>query len=47
MTGMSMGTAVLGAVAAAGLFLGEPSSTEPVARTEIAIRAAAHEADGT
>lgn len=47
MTGMSMGTAVLGAVAAAGLFLGGPASTVPVARTEIAIRAAAREADGT
>lgn len=47
MTGMSMGTAVLGAVAAATLFVGRPVSTGPSARTGMAIRAAAQEADGT
>lgn len=47
MTGMTMGTAVLGAVAAAGLVLGQPASTGSVTQTEIAIRGAAREADGT
>lgn len=46
MTGMSMGTAVLGAVAAATLFVGRPGGTEAALRTDTAIRAPMREADG-
>lgn len=47
MTGMTMGTAVFGAVAAAGLILGRPVGTEQVSRTEAVIRQGVQEADGT